>query len=61
VCAFQVFLGPNGEVEEYAVISIQPNSPISRELRLDYQEKHLYILTSNMVTITLLKWNCQCC
>ncbi|CAM4623047.1 unnamed protein product [Leuciscus chuanchicus] len=45
----KVFLGPNGEVEEYAVISIQPNSPISRELRLDYQEKHLYVLTSNML------------
>ncbi|ROL45294.1 Plexin-B1 [Anabarilius grahami] len=45
----KVFLGPNGEVEEYAVISIQPNAPISRELMLDHQEKHLYILTSNML------------
>ncbi|XP_051996900.1 plexin-B1 [Xyrauchen texanus] len=45
----KVFLGPNGEVEEYAVISIQPNAPISRELQLDQQEKYLYILTSNMV------------
>ncbi|XP_003198833.3 plexin-B1 [Danio rerio] len=45
----KVFLGPNGEVEEYAEISIQPNVPISRELRLDHQEKHLYILTSNML------------
>ncbi|KAI2663431.1 Plexin-B1 [Labeo rohita] len=44
----KVFLGPNGEVEEYAVISIHPSAPISRELRLDHQEKHLYILTSNM-------------
>ncbi len=46
-----MFLGPKGEVEEYAVISIHPSAPISRELRLDHQEKHLYILTSNMVTI----------
>uniref|UniRef100_A0A8C2HGF5 Plexin-B1 n=1 Tax=Cyprinus carpio TaxID=7962 RepID=A0A8C2HGF5_CYPCA len=45
----KVFLGPNGEVEEYAVISIHPSTPISRELRLDHQEKHLYILTSNML------------
>uniref|UniRef100_A0A8C1EU94 Plexin-B1 n=1 Tax=Cyprinus carpio carpio TaxID=630221 RepID=A0A8C1EU94_CYPCA len=45
----KVFLGPKGEVEEYAVISIQPSTPISRELRLDHQEKHLYILTSNML------------
>ncbi|RXN24922.1 plexin-B1-like isoform X1 [Labeo rohita] len=45
----KVFLGPNGEVEEYAVISIHPSAPISRELRLDHQEKHLYILTSNML------------
>uniref|UniRef100_A0A671KP51 Plexin-B1 n=1 Tax=Sinocyclocheilus anshuiensis TaxID=1608454 RepID=A0A671KP51_9TELE len=45
----KVFLGPNGEVEEYAVISIHPSAPISRELRLDRQENHLYILTSNML------------
>uniref|UniRef100_A0A8C1T592 Plexin-B1 n=1 Tax=Cyprinus carpio TaxID=7962 RepID=A0A8C1T592_CYPCA len=45
----KVFLGPKGEVEEYAVISIHPSTPISRELRLDHQEKHLYILTSNML------------
>uniref|UniRef100_A0A673HKW9 Plexin-B1-like n=1 Tax=Sinocyclocheilus rhinocerous TaxID=307959 RepID=A0A673HKW9_9TELE len=45
----KVFLGPNGEVEEYAVISIHPSAPISRELRLDHQENHLYILTSNML------------
>uniref|UniRef100_A0A8C1HCY3 Plexin b1b n=1 Tax=Cyprinus carpio carpio TaxID=630221 RepID=A0A8C1HCY3_CYPCA len=44
----KVFLGPKGEVEEYAVISIHPSAPISRELRLDHQENHLYILTSNM-------------
>uniref|UniRef100_A0A8C2JAA4 Plexin-B1 n=1 Tax=Cyprinus carpio TaxID=7962 RepID=A0A8C2JAA4_CYPCA len=45
----KVFLGPEGEVEEYAVISIHPSAPISRELRLDHQENHLYILTSNML------------
>ncbi|XP_066518969.1 plexin-B1 isoform X2 [Hoplias malabaricus] len=45
----KVFLGPNGEVEEYAIISIQPKTPISSELILDQSEEHLYIMTSNML------------
>uniref|UniRef100_A0AAY4E154 Plexin-B1 n=1 Tax=Denticeps clupeoides TaxID=299321 RepID=A0AAY4E154_9TELE len=44
----KVFLGPNGEVEEYAVVSIQPSVPISSELILDQSEENLYIMTSTM-------------
>uniref|UniRef100_A0AAR2K0Q0 Sema domain-containing protein n=1 Tax=Pygocentrus nattereri TaxID=42514 RepID=A0AAR2K0Q0_PYGNA len=42
----KVFLGPDGEVEEYAIIPIQPNTPISSELTLDQSEEFLYIMTS---------------
>ncbi|KAI1890454.1 hypothetical protein AGOR_G00153870 [Albula goreensis] len=45
----KVFLGPNGEVEEYATISIQPNTPISSDLLLDQTEEHLFIMTSTML------------
>uniref|UniRef100_A0A8B9LUM4 Plexin-B1 n=1 Tax=Astyanax mexicanus TaxID=7994 RepID=A0A8B9LUM4_ASTMX len=45
----KVFLGPNDEVEEYAIIPIQPNTPISSELILDQSEEHLYIMTNTMV------------
>uniref|UniRef100_A0AAY4E0Q9 Plexin-B1 n=1 Tax=Denticeps clupeoides TaxID=299321 RepID=A0AAY4E0Q9_9TELE len=45
----KVFLGPNGEVEEYAVVSIQPSVPISSELILDQSEENLYIMTSTML------------
>uniref|UniRef100_A0A8B9LS65 Sema domain-containing protein n=1 Tax=Astyanax mexicanus TaxID=7994 RepID=A0A8B9LS65_ASTMX len=44
----KVFLGPNDEVEEYAIIPIQPNTPISSELILDQSEEHLYIMTNTM-------------
>ncbi|MEQ2216560.1 hypothetical protein XENOCAPTIV_018247, partial [Xenoophorus captivus] len=44
-----VFLGPNGEVEEYSVISIQKNIPISSDLILDQKEEHLFIMTRNML------------
>uniref|UniRef100_A0A8C1LGM0 Plexin b1b n=1 Tax=Cyprinus carpio TaxID=7962 RepID=A0A8C1LGM0_CYPCA len=58
----KVFLGPKGEVEEYAVISIQPSTPISRELRLDHQEKHLYILTKKRPVAECEKHlDCQSC
>lgn len=43
----KVFLGPNGEVEEYSVISIQPNTAISADLILDQSEQHLFIMTPN--------------
>ncbi|XP_021177625.2 plexin-B1 isoform X1 [Fundulus heteroclitus] len=45
----KVFLGPNGEVEEYSVISIQKNVPISSDLILDEKEEHLFIMTRNML------------
>ncbi|KAK2857927.1 hypothetical protein Q7C36_005846 [Tachysurus vachellii] len=45
----KVFLGPNGEVEEYAIIPIQRNAAISSELTLDQSEEHLYIMTSTML------------
>lgn len=45
----QVFLGPNGEVEEYSVTSIQKNAAISADLILDHNEEHLFIMTPNMV------------
>lgn len=48
-CVLQVFLGPNGEVEEYSVISIQQNTAISSDLILDQKEEHLFIMTQNMV------------
>uniref|UniRef100_A0A8D3CU35 Plexin-B1 n=1 Tax=Scophthalmus maximus TaxID=52904 RepID=A0A8D3CU35_SCOMX len=44
----KVFLGPNGEVEEYSVISIQQNAAISSDLILDQKEEHLFIMTHNM-------------
>lgn len=47
--SLQVFLGPNGEVEEYSVISIQQNTAISSDLILDQYEEHLFIMTPNMV------------
>ncbi|XP_055077868.1 plexin-B1 [Periophthalmus magnuspinnatus] len=45
----KVFLGPNGEVEEYSVISIQQNTAISADLILDQAEQHLFIMTQNML------------
>ncbi|XP_035857743.1 plexin-B1 isoform X2 [Sander lucioperca] len=45
----KVFLGPNGEVEEYSVISIQQNTAISSDLILDQTEEHLFIMTHNML------------
>lgn len=52
MCIFlQVFLGPNGEVEEYSVTSIQQNTAISSDLILDQKEEHLFIMTYNMVYV----------
>uniref|UniRef100_A0AAV2M6E5 Plexin-B1 n=1 Tax=Knipowitschia caucasica TaxID=637954 RepID=A0AAV2M6E5_KNICA len=45
----KVFLGPNGEVEEYSVISIQQNTAISADLILDQAEQHLFIMTQDML------------
>lgn len=49
----QVFLGPNGEVEEYAVIPVQQNAAISSDLILDQTEEHIFIMTHNMVRTQL--------
>uniref|UniRef100_A0A673HKB6 Plexin-B1-like n=1 Tax=Sinocyclocheilus rhinocerous TaxID=307959 RepID=A0A673HKB6_9TELE len=50
------------KVEEYAVISIHPSAPISRELRLDHQENHLYILTKKRSVAECEKHlDCQSC
>ncbi|XP_034537415.1 plexin-B1 [Notolabrus celidotus] len=45
----KVFLGPDGQVEEYSVISIQHNAAISSDLILDQKEEHLFIMTHNML------------
>ncbi|XP_029286967.1 LOW QUALITY PROTEIN: plexin-B1 [Cottoperca gobio] len=45
----KVFLGPNGEVEEFSVTSIQQNTAISSDLILDQKEEHLFIMTHNML------------
>ncbi|XP_035243378.1 plexin-B1 isoform X2 [Anguilla anguilla] len=45
----KVFLGPNGEVEEYDTVTIQPNVPISSDLLLDQTKEHLFIMTSTML------------
>ncbi|CAJ1051961.1 plexin-B1 [Xyrichtys novacula] len=45
----KVFLGPDGEVEEYSVISVQQNAAISSDLILDQKEEHLFIMTHNML------------
>lgn len=47
-----MFLGPNGEVEEYSVTSIQRNAAISSDLILDQNEEHLFIMTPNMVCVS---------
>ncbi|KAM8914803.1 plexin-B1 isoform 2-T2 [Spinachia spinachia] len=45
----KVFLGPNGEVEEYSVIPIQQNTAINSDLILDQKEEHVFIMTHNML------------
>ncbi|XP_014264162.2 plexin-B1 isoform X1 [Maylandia zebra] len=45
----KVFLGPNGEVEEYSVTPIQKNAAISSDLILDQKQEHLFIMTHNML------------
>ncbi|XP_061689935.1 plexin-B1 isoform X2 [Syngnathoides biaculeatus] len=45
----KVFLGPNGEVEEYSICSIQQNTAINSDLVLDKEEQHLFIMTHNML------------
>lgn len=57
----QVFLGPNGEVEEYSVIAIQQNAAISLDLILDQKEDHIFIMTQNMVYTLRMHYLKICC
>ncbi|XP_051906322.1 plexin-B1-like isoform X2 [Hippocampus zosterae] len=45
----KVYLGPNGQVEVYANVTIQPNSPINSDLILDQKGAHIYIMTKASV------------
>ncbi|XP_036388457.1 plexin-B1 [Megalops cyprinoides] len=45
----KVFLGPDGEVQQYASIPIQPDSAINSDLLLDQAEENLYIMTNTKV------------
>lgn len=58
ICIPQVFLGPNGEVEEYAISSIHHNTAISSDLVLDEEEQHLFIMTHNMVNTYVVAMFC---
>lgn len=50
----QVYLGQDGQVEVYANMTIQPNSPINRNLLLDQNGAHVYIMTKTTVSIKML-------
>ncbi|KAI3357204.1 hypothetical protein L3Q82_015660 [Scortum barcoo] len=45
----QVYLGQDGQVEVYANTMIQPNSAINRDLLLDQNGAHIYIMTETTV------------
>lgn len=49
----QVYLGQDGEVKLYANITIQPNSPIHKDLILDQNGAHIYVMTKNTVSIKM--------
>lgn len=44
-------MGEDGEVKVYANITIQKNSPINKDLLLDHNATHIYIMTKNTVSI----------
>lgn len=48
---FKVYLGQDGQVEVYENMTIQPNSPIKRDLLLDQSGAHIYIMTKTTVSI----------
>uniref|UniRef100_A0AAQ5ZP43 Sema domain-containing protein n=1 Tax=Amphiprion ocellaris TaxID=80972 RepID=A0AAQ5ZP43_AMPOC len=56
----KVFLGPNGEVEEYSVIPVQVNTAISSDLILDQKEEHLFIMTKNMRPVAECQQHTDC-
>uniref|UniRef100_A0A671U0J0 Plexin-B1 n=1 Tax=Sparus aurata TaxID=8175 RepID=A0A671U0J0_SPAAU len=43
----KVYLGKDSQVEVYANMTIQPNSPINSDLLLDQSGAHIYIMTKN--------------
>ncbi|XP_019743599.1 plexin-B1-like isoform X3 [Hippocampus comes] len=45
----KVYLGQDGQVEVYANVTIQPNSPINSDLILDQKGAHIYIMTKASV------------
>ncbi|XP_070695230.1 plexin-B1 [Pempheris klunzingeri] len=45
----KVYLGQDGQVEVYANMTIQPNSPINSDLLLDQSGAHIYIMTKTIV------------
>ncbi|XP_044066241.1 plexin-B1-like isoform X4 [Siniperca chuatsi] len=45
----KVYLGQDGQVEVYANMTIQPNSPINSDLLLDQNGAHIYIMTKTTV------------
>ncbi|KAJ8257289.1 hypothetical protein GJAV_G00184000 [Gymnothorax javanicus] len=45
----KVYLGPGGEAQQYASISIQPDEPISADLLLDHTQENLFVMTSSKV------------
>lgn len=51
MCFVQVYLGQDGEVKVYANITIQLNSPINKDLLLNQNGTHIYIMTKNTVSI----------
>ncbi|XP_076597731.1 plexin-B1 isoform X1 [Chaetodon auriga] len=45
----KVYLGQDGQVEVYANMTIQPNSPINSDLLLDHNGAHIYVMTKTTV------------
>ncbi|XP_077370887.1 plexin-B1 isoform X1 [Festucalex cinctus] len=45
----KVYLGQDSQVEVYANVTIQPKSPINRDLLLDQKGAHIYIMTKASV------------
>ncbi|XP_061689967.1 plexin-B1-like [Syngnathoides biaculeatus] len=45
----KVYLGQDSQVEVYANVTIQANSPINRDLLLDQKGSHIYIMTKTSV------------
>lgn len=50
----KVYLGQDGQVEVYANMTIQPHSPIKRDLLLDQNGAHIYIMTKTTVSTKIL-------